>query len=405
MAEPSTVDDKPVAFPFPSPPSIFHPAPQLKDLQRSRPVARIQLPDGKTGWLVTRYDDVRQVLTDPRYSRAAATGPDVPDTGLGQAAADSILSMDPPEHTRLRRLVAGAFTARRVEALRPRAAQIVDELIDHLLTLPQPADLVDNFSLPLPVQVICELLGVPAEDRHVFHEWSDTVLGDISRDPRAVQAAFGELAAYFGRLVAVKRAQPADDLMTALIEARDERDRLSEEELVRLGFTLLIAGHETTANQINMILLTLHEFPEQLERLRADPATIPQAVEELMRFVQLGSVGTGLPRVTTEEVELSGVRIPAGAAVIPAMIIANRDPSITTDPDRLDVSRGQTTHLAFGAGVHHCLGAQLARMELQEALRGLLGRLPELQLAAPVDELTFKDGMIVRSLRALPVRW
>ena len=182
MAEPSTLDDQPVAFPFPAPPSLFHPAPQLKDLQQSRPVVRIQLPDGKQAWLVTRYDDVRQVLIDPRFSRAAASAPGMPDTGLGQASADSILGMDPPEHTRLRRLVAGAFTARRVEALRPRAAQIVDELIDHLLTQQQPADLVENFSLPLPVQVICELLGVPAEDRHVFHEWSDTVARNAARN-------------------------------------------------------------------------------------------------------------------------------------------------------------------------------------------------------------------------------
>jgi cytochrome P450 len=399
------LSETPVAFPFPSPPSIFHPAPQLKDLQRDRPVTQFQLPDGKIGWLVTRYEDVRQVLIDPRFSRAAAFGPDVPDTGLGQASAGSILGMDPPEHTRLRRLVAGAFTARRVEALRPRVVKLVDELIDKLLTLPQPADLVDNFSLELPVQVICELLGVPATDRPLFHKWSDAVLGDINSDPGRIQAAFGELAGYFGALIAQKRAQPADDLMTALIEARDDQDRLSEEELINLCLTLLIAGHETTANQINMFLLTLHEYPEQLERLRSHPEEIPQAVEELMRFAQLGTVGAGLPRVTTEEVELSGVRLPAGSAVIPVMAVANRDPSVTTDPDTLDVTRPHTAHLAFGAGVHHCLGAQLARMELQEALRGLLGRLPQMRLATPVDELTFKDDMIVRSLHALPVRW
>jgi cytochrome P450 len=405
LAESSTVDGAAVPFPFPAPPSIFHPAPQLKDLQQDRPVVQIQLPDGKRGWLVTRYDDVRQVLVDPRFSRAAASGPDVPDTGLGQASADSILGMDPPEHTRLRRLVAGAFTARRVEALRPRVSKLVDELIDRLMTLPQPADLVENFSLPLPVQVICELLGVPAEDRHVFHEWSDSVLSDISGDPTEIDAAFGHLGEYFGRLIATKRAAPQDDLMTALIAARDDQDRLSEGELIRLGFTLLIAGHETTANQINLILLTLHEYPDQLERLRTRPETIPPAVEELMRFVQLGAGGSGLPRVTTEEVVLSGVRIPAGSAVIPVMTAANRDPAAFTDPDRLDVSRPQTAHMAFGAGVHHCLGAQLARMELQEALRGLLGRLPTLAIAAPIDELIFKDGMIVRSLKALPVRW
>jgi cytochrome P450 len=174
---------------------------------------------------------------------------------------------------------------------------------------------------------------------------------------------------------------------------------------VRLCLTLLVAGHETTANQINMFLLVLHENPEQLRRLRADLGMIPQAVEELMRFAQLGSSGGGLPRVTTEEVELSGVRIPAGEAVIPVITVANRDPALTPDPDRVDVARPLTTHLGFGAGVHHCLGAQLARMELQEALRGLLGRLPRMELAVPVAELTFKNGMIVRSLQTLPVRW
>jgi cytochrome P450 len=392
LTESPAVDDAPVRYPFPAPPSLFHPSPELKDLQAGRPVVQIRLPDGKTGWLVTRYDDVRQVLIDPRFSRAAAAGPDVPDTGLGQASVGSILGMDPPEHTRLRRLVAGAFTARRVEGLRPRVAKLVDELIDHLRTLPQPADLVENFSLPLPVQVICELLGVPAQDRHVFHGWSDTVLGGIGQDPTEIEAAFGHLGQYFGRLIAVKRAQPADDLMTALIAARDEGDRLSEEELVRLGFTLLIAGHETTANQINMILLTLHEYPDQLHRLKTHPETIPQAVEELMRFVQLGAGGAGLPRVATEEVVLAGVTIPAGGAVIPAMAAANRDPRAFSEPDRLDVSRPPATHIGFGAGVHHCLGAQLARME-------------RLAIATPVDELTFKDGMIVRSLTALPVRW
>jgi len=384
---------------------MFHPAAEMKELQRSKPVVQVELPDGSTSWLITRYDDVRQVLVDPRFSRAATVGRNVRRIGPASASGDSILSKDPPEHTRMRRLVAGAFTARRVEALRPRVTELVDEFIDHMFTLPQPADLVENFSLPLPVQVICELLGVPAEDRHIFHEWSDGILGDESRDPQEIEEAFARLSGYFGRLIATKRAAPGDDLMTALIAARDAEDRLSEAELVGLCLTLLIAGHETTANQINMFLLVLHEYPEQLERLRANPEMIPQAVEELMRFAQLGTSGGGLPRITTEEVELGGVRIPEGAAVIPVLTVANRDPALTTDPDRVDVARPLTTHLAFGAGVHHCLGAQLARMELQEALRGLLGRMPRMELAMPVDELTFKNGMVVRSLRALPVRW
>ena len=395
--------EAPVSFPFPKAPSIFHPAPELTRLQLTRPVSEVRLPDGKTAWLVTRFDDVRRVLIDPRFSRAEASKPGVADPGLGQASAGSILGMDPPEHTRLRRLVAGAFTARRVEALRPRVTSLVDELIDRMQTLPQPVDLVENFSLPLPVQVICELLGVPAADRHLFHEWSDSVMGIA--DAAAADAGQERLWAYFAELIERKRKEPADDLMTALIEARDNEDRLTEEELVRMGLTLLVAGHETTANQINLFLLTLHEYPGQLARLRAKPDIIPEAVEELLRFVQLGEVGTGLVRVATSEVELDGVRIPAGAAVIPAMTIANRDPSVIPDANQLDLTRPQGAHLAFGAGVHHCLGAQLARMELQEALSGLLRRLPTLRLDTPIDELSFKQGMFLRSLHALPVRW
>ncbi|AGL17275.1 cytochrome P450 [Actinoplanes sp. N902-109] len=394
----------PIDFPLPKPETIFHPSAELSRLQRTSPVVPFRTADGRTGWLVTRYEDVRQVLVDPRFSRAEAGRPGVPDPGLGQASAESILGMDPPEHTRLRRLVAGAFTARRVEALRPRVTELVHDLIDHLTALDQPADLVENFSLPLPVQVICELLGVPPEDRHMFHAWSDGVLSAADH-PERIATAFADLTAYFQKLIALKRKLPADDLMTALIAARDDKDRLSEEELVRLGLTILVAGHETTANQINLFLINLHEYPDQLARLRANPGTIPQAVEELMRFVQLGPGGAGLVRVLKEEMTLSGVRLPAGSAVVPVMSIANRDPLLVSDPDRLDVSRPIGGHLGFGAGVHHCLGAQLARVELQEALHGLLTRLPGLRIDVPPTELRFKDGMILRSLHSLPVRW
>jgi cytochrome P450 len=230
-------------------------------------------------------------------------------------------------------------------------------------------------------------------------------MGDWKRDPKEIESAFGDLAAYFGGLIAAKRAEPADDLMTALIAARDIEDKLSERELVTLSLGLLIAGHETTANQINMFLLTLLRHPEELVRLRTEPETIPRAVEELMRFVQLGEGGASLPRVTTEDVELGGVTIPAGSPVLPALSAANRDPAAFDQPDRLDLSRTDNPHLGFGAGVHHCLGAQLARMELQEALRGLLRRTPALRVAVPESELRFKSGMVVRSLEALPVTW
>jgi cytochrome P450 len=369
-------------------------------------VAQVRLPDGRTAWLVTGHAEVRQVMIDPRFSRKAASGPDTPKTGIAAASdSDSILGMDPPEHTRLRRLVASAFTARRVGELRPRVAKLVDELLDRVETLPRPVDLVENFSLPLPVQVICELLGVPSADRHIFHAWSDAVMNDWTADPAKSNNAIEELSRYFAGLIAAKRAEPTDDLMTALIAARDRDDKLSERELVLLSLGLLIAGHETTANQINMFLLTLLRYPDELARLRAAPDEIPRAVEELMRFVQLGQGGAGLPRVTLEEIELGGVRLPAGAAVIPVLPAANRDPRAFDQPDRLDLTRDDNPHLGFGAGVHHCLGAQLARMELQEALRGLLRRMPGVRVTVPDSELRFKSGMTLRSLEALPVTW
>jgi cytochrome P450 len=398
--------DAPIPYPFPAPTSLYHPSARFAEVRAEHPVVRVVFPDGRTAWLVTGLDEARQVLVDPRFSRAAAaSSPDTPQFGLGPLATESIVAMDPPGHTRLRRLVASAFTARRVEELRPRTARLVDELIDAMERQPRPVDLVEHFSLPLPVQVICELLGVPAADRHTFHAWSDTLMGDSQRDPAQLRAAFEALSYYFAGLIAAKRADPGDDLMTALIAARDAHDRLSERELVTMCLGLLIGGHETTANQINMFVLTLMRYPDELARLRADPDTVPRAVEELMRFSQLGDGGASLPRVTTEDVELGGVTIPKGAAVLPALGAANRDPAGFADPDRLDLTRTVNPHLGFGGGVHHCLGAQLARMELQEALRGLLRRLPGLRVAVPDAELRFKPGMVVRSLEALPVTW
>jgi cytochrome P450 len=395
---------EPLAYPFPPPPSLYEPSPEFAHVREERPVAEVVMPDGRTAWLVTGYTEVRQVLVDQRFSRAAAAGPDALSTGLS-IANDSILGMDPPEHTRLRRLVARAFTARRVEELRPRAAKLVDTLLDEMATLPRPVDLVEHFSLPLPVQVICELLGVPAADRPTFHAWSDTLMADWQRDQKEVDAAFEQMSRYFAGLIATKRAEPTDDLMTALIAARDEQDRLSEHELVNLSLGLLIAGHETTANQINMFVLTLLHHPGEWARLRAAPDAIPAAVEELTRFVQLGEGSVSLPRMTTEEMELGGVTLPAGAFVLPAIGPANRDPSAFPGADQLDLARVDNPHLGFGAGVHHCLGAQLARMQLQEALRGLLRRLPDLRITVPDTDLRFKSGMVVRSLVALPVTW
>ena len=395
-----TVDSSPVKF---TPALPGQPAPEIATISGGRPVFRAELPDGRIVWLVSGYDNVRQMLIDQRFSRALAVAPGRARPGFEVFAAGSVNGMDPPGHTRLRKLVASAFTARRVEALRPRVTGIVSDLIDAMAGL-QPADLVAGFSLPLPAQVICEMLGVPAEDLGQFHAWSDVIIGDWQRDPEQIMTALAGLYGYFGALIATKRAQPAGDLISALIAARDDADRLSEQELTVMCCTLLIGGHETTANQINLsLLLLLLDHPDQVATLRAYPGLIPAAVEELLRCSRLG----GLPpaRVTREDVAIGGVVIPAGEQVMPLFGTANRDPSVFRDPDRFDVTRDAASHLTFGAGVHHCPGAQLARVELQEAFRGLIGRLAGLRLAVPASDLEFKPGMAIHSLRELPVRW
>jgi len=395
-----TIDSNPVKL---TPALPGQPMPDIATISGGRPVFRAELPDGRIVWLVIGYEYVRQMIIDQRFSRALAVAPGRGRQGFEMFAAGSINGMDPPGHTRLRKLVASAFTARRVEALRPRVASIVNELIDAMAGRPQPADLVAGFSLPLPAQVICELLGVPADDLRQFHAWSDTIMADWQRDTDEIMTALAGLYGYFGALIETKRAQPADDLFSGLISARDQDDRLSEQELTVMCCTLLIGGHETTANQINLSLLLLLDHPGQVATLRADPGLIPGAVEELLRCVRLGSLPPA--RVTREDVQIGGVVIPAGEQVIPLFGTANRDPLVFADPDRFDVTRDAASHLSFGAGVHHCLGAQLARVELQEAFRGLIGRLPGLRLAVPASDLEFKPGMAIHSLRELPVRW
>ena len=394
-----TVDSSPVKF---TPALPGQPVPEIRIISGDRPVFRADLPGGRIVWLVSGYDNVRQMLIYQRFSRALAVAPGRARQGFEMFAAGSINGMDSPEHTRLRKLVASAFTARRVEALRPRVAGIVNGLIDAMAGR-QPADLVAGFSLPLPAQVICEMLGVPAADTNQFHAWSDTILGDWQRDSDEIMTALAGLYGYFGALIETKRARPADDLMSALIAARDDSDRLSEQELTVMCCTVLIGGHETTANQINLSLLLLLDHPGEVAKLRADPELIPGAVEELLRCSRLG--GLAPARVTREDVAIGGVTIPASEQVIPLFATANRDPSVFIDPDRFAVTRDAASHLSFGAGMHHCLGAQLARVELQEAFRGLIGRLPGLRLAVPASELEFKPGMAIHSLRELPVLW
>jgi cytochrome P450 len=393
---------------FPFPPSLvpYDPGQEIRELMAKCPVNRVQLPDDSTAWLVTGFDEAREVLIDQRYSRALVHAPGREVYGVEATLADGMIAMDPPEHTRLRKLVAGAFTEKRIQALRPRVARIVDDLIDAMLAGPRPTDLSHSFSLMVPASVICVLLGVPISDIDLFHEWSNVIFGDWGRSRDEIEEAYATMSRYISELIAQKRKAPEDDLISVLIDARDSTDKLTEDQLVQFCIALLAAGHETTANSINMSFVALCEHPAELARLRADPALIPAAVEEFLRYVIISGSGfVPLARITREEVCLGGVTIPAGETVLPSFNTANRDPAAFDAPDRFDVGRAPKTHLGFGAGAHHCLGAQLARMELQEAFRGLLTRLPGLRMTVPMSELEFREGQVIASMRELPVTW
>lgn len=370
------------------------------EAMRAPGMPRVKMAHGEPAWLATRYADVRLVLGDKRFSRAAAAEHDEPRMQAGRASG-GILSMDPPDHTRLRTLVAKAFTVRRVEELRPRAREIATDLVKDMIAAGPPVDLVDMFALSLPVAVICELLGVPVVDRPKFRVWSDNALSTSRLTAAEFVASREELRDYMRGLIADHRAHPRGDLISALIEARDEQDRLSELELVDLCNGILVAGHETTASQIPNFLVTLLDHPSALAKLRSDLSLIPGAVEELLRYVPLGA-GGGFPRYATEDVQVGEVLVRKGEPVIVAIGAANRDGSRFDDPDGLHISAPPEQHLGFGHGVHHCLGAALARMELQEALRALLTELPGLHVSG---EIVWKMEMLVRGPVHLPVGW
>ncbi|MER6216333.1 cytochrome P450 [Streptomyces sp. NPDC001272] len=396
----TTTDTTPLAYPFNTAEGLLL-AEEYERVRDLPGLLRVQMPYGEPAWLVTRYADARLVLGDARFSRAQAADHDEPRQSEGRTDS-GILGMDPPDHTRLRSLVAKAFTVRQVEKLRPQVRALTEGLLDELEAAGPPADLVDLFALPVPVAVICRLLGVPVEDRPRFRVWSDAALSTSSLTAEEFEANQEELRAYMAGLVELHRRDPRDDLMTALIEARDaDGDRLSELELIDLCVAVLVAGHETTASQIPNFVLTLLDHPDQLALLRRDPALIARAVEELLRFVPLGS-GASQARYATEDVEVGGTMVRAGEPVVVATGAANRDALRFTAPGVLDIRRSSNQHLGFGHGVHHCLGAPLARMELQEALGALLARFPGLRLAGDV---TWKTEMLVRGPRVMPVGW
>ncbi|MBG0814048.1 cytochrome P450 [Planomonospora sp. ID82291] len=370
---------------------------------REEPLGPVEMPSGDRALLAVRYDDVATVLSDPRFSRELDY-PGAPRFLPGFDIADapgSIISMDPPRHTRLRRLLSGTFTPRQIGAWRPRVRAIAHRLVDGMLEQDGPVDFVSAFAFPLPVQVICDVMGVEDLDVARVREWSDAALSTSALTPDEQISAMIEFGAYIAELIAAHRLRPGDGLLTALIEAHDEGDKLDEEELIRITLGLFLAGHETTASVLSRALLRLLGPDGAYARLVASPELVAPAVEELLRMEEPGDVG--LLRVATEDVELSCGRVRRGEAVMAPPCAANHDPAAFPEPDRFVIGRDGPGHLAFGRGAHYCLGANLARLELVEALAVLTERLPGLALAEPADAVPWTTGHIVRRPERLPV--
>ena len=386
----------------------YDPPAEYRRLREDQPVSRLTWPDGQVGWLLTRYSDVRAVLSDPRFSsrRGILANPvsPVPPEALEllRTAPAQLLALDPPEHTGYRRLLTGHFTVRRMRALEAHITEIVAQHLDVLLTMTPPVDLVTAFTLPIPSLVICELLGVPYADRREFQRRSASLLC-LKSGVHDVLQARNALREYMLHLVRAKRQHPADDILSDLTRRPEDEGGLNDEEVVSLGNLLLVAGHETTANMLALGTLTLLEHPAQLDALRTDPALLDRAVEELLRYLTI--VQFGLVRVATEDVEIDGHLVRAGEPVVASLPAANRDPAQFADPETLDVSRPYSPHLAFGHGVHQCLGQQLARIEMRAAFGGLLRRFTTLQLAVPLEQVPFRDDSIIYGIRELPVTW
>ncbi|MDX3189842.1 cytochrome P450 [Streptomyces sp. MN03-5084-2B] len=395
------MDVQPVPYPFGDAVALrVHP--RFAELRESGAPVRVTMPYGGDAWLVTRYEQARFVLSDPRFSRAAAAGADVPRGRPGLEPAGNLLAMDPPQHGRIRALVAAAFTARRVDLLRPRVREIVDTLLDGLTP---PVDFAAAVAWELPVLVISELLGVPPDERRMVRECTETLVasgGAVTAGD--VAEARGRLASALNALIARRREEPADDLLTALVAARDEGDRLTGHELLMLGVALLTGGHETTANLIGSFLVELLSDRERWTELVARPGLIPSAVEELLRFTPLATVAD-FARIAREDLEIGGRAIRAGDAVLVQLDSANRDETAFASAGDLDFGREVNHHLAFGFGVHHCVGAPLARLEFRVLLSTLVRRLPELRLAIPAEDLEWRRGGLLRGVTSLPVTW
>ena len=384
----------------------FDPPSAITSVRSTRPVSPMLFPDGHEGWLISGYDAVRQALADTRFSSRQDLGvlhvpyptPGMPEfTEPAPPEPGVFISMDAPEHTRLRRKLTGAFTVRRMKALEDRITEITARQLDELAKLTPPVDLVREFALPVPSLVICEMLGVPYEDRDTFQTNTARFMErDIAIEDK--MAAYMAVNTFLAGLIAAKRAEPTDDLLSDL--ARD--DDLSDQELVGMSFLLLLAGHETTANMLALGTFALLEHPDQLEALRTEPELVPDAVEELLRYLTVVDI---FFRYAAEDIEFHGETIRKGSTVVLSLLAGNHDPERYGNGDELDVHRNARGHLAFGHGVHQCLGQQLARIEMRAGFEGLLHRFPSLRLAVPANEVRLKSDMNIYGVHALPVTW
>ncbi|MEV0368773.1 cytochrome P450 [Streptomyces sp. NPDC050636] len=382
----------------------YHPPASYQPLREAGPLSHVTFYDGRSVWAVTGHAEARALLADPRLSsdRQNPAFP-IPVARFADAARRikaPLIGVDDPEHNTQRRMLIPSFSVKRIAAMRPEIQRVVDELIDRMLTQGPPAELVSAFALPVPSMVICSLLGVPYSDHEFFEEESRRIL----RGPTAEEAedARLKLEDYFTELIARKEREGGDGLLDELVSERLRTGSLEREELVRLAMILLVAGHETTANMISLGTFALLEHPEQLAKLRADESLIPAAVEELLRFL---SIADGMLRVATEDIEAGGRTIRAGDGVVFPTSLINRDDTVYPSPDDLDLSRSARHHVAFGYGIHQCLGQNLARVEMEIALRSLVTRIPDLRLAVPAAEIPFKPGDTLQGMIELPLAW
>ncbi|MCQ9136155.1 cytochrome P450 family protein [Streptomyces hilarionis] len=386
--------------PMHDPGFLQDPYPAYAAIRSTCPVQAVPGPDGRVSYLVTGYAEAREALGDARLSKdtAAFFAGKASRRRLHPAVAHTMLASDPPRHTRLRALVTKAFTTGAVTGLRPFIEAVTDTLLDRW-RVGVPFDFVDGLAAPLPVLVICELLGVPHEDRADVRRWSAELFA--AGEPDVIDAASHAVADYMTALIAAKRLDPGDSLLDRLIRARDADDRLSEDELVSLAVLLVVAGHETTTDFLACAALALLRHPAELDRLRGDPGEVPAALDELLRFDS--PVSTATFRFTTRDVTLGGADLPAGVPVLIALGAANRDPERFPDPDRLDLDRDAAAHLGFGHGIHRCVGASLAKAEAEIALRQVLTRFPAIRLAVAPERVRWRRTRLLRGPASLPV--